>query len=120
MKVAATLLLLASVVPQGALAQGATLEATPAGRAPAGSTVTVKWSGPNGPGDYITVVRKGAGPSEYLSYRQTSDGRVPVNPDGRVQIELGVIVYIAQLNDPVGKSATYSCELLGLRPGTTL
>ncbi len=63
-----------------AFAQGAVIEVTPSGRAAAGSTVTVKWSGPNGPGDYITVARKGAGPFEYLGYRQTSDGRTAVNP----------------------------------------
>jgi hypothetical protein len=61
-------------------AQSATIEATPPGTAPAGSTITVKWSGPNGPGDYVTVVRKGADPSAYLDYRQTSVGRAAVNP----------------------------------------
>jgi len=80
MKLRATLLLVTSVLPQIAFAQGATIEATPRGTALAGSRVTVKWSGPNGPGDYITVVRKGAGPFEYLDYRPTSDGRAPVNP----------------------------------------
>src|SRR5262245_31788534 len=65
----------------GASAQGsASLDVTPSGAAPAGSTVTVKWSGPNAPGDYITVVRKGAPAAEYLSYQSTSSGRTPVNP----------------------------------------
>jgi hypothetical protein len=64
-----------------AWAQGsASLEVTPGGVAPAGSTVTVKWSGPNGSGDYITVVRKGAPVNEYLNYQATSNGRTPVNP----------------------------------------
>ena len=75
-----TALLCAGATPQNAFAQGATVEATPSGTALSGSTVTVKWSGPNGRGDYITIVRKGAGPFEYLDYRQTSDGRAPVNP----------------------------------------
>ena len=79
MKVVASVLLLACVVPR-AFAQSATVEPTPSGTAPAGSTVAVKWSGPNGRGDYITVVRKGAEPFEYLDYRATSDGRAPVNP----------------------------------------
>jgi Ca-activated chloride channel family protein len=60
--------------------QGATIEVTPSATAPAGSTVTVKWSGPNGRGDYITVVPKGARPSDYRSYQLTSDGRTVANP----------------------------------------
>jgi hypothetical protein len=73
-------LLLASVVPRSTFAQGTTLEATPHAAASAGSTVTVTWSGPNGRGDYITVVRKGSDASTYLDYKSTSDGRAPVNP----------------------------------------
>ena len=80
MRTAATLALLASIVPQHAFAQGASLETTPGVTAPAGSTITVKWSGPNGPGDFITVARKGAAPSDYFDYRPTSDGRTPANP----------------------------------------
>ena len=80
MRGAATLLLLATVVPQIALAQSATLEATPSGTAPAGSTITIRWSGPNGPGDYITVVRKDSALNAYLDYKPTSTGRTPVNP----------------------------------------
>ena len=68
-------------VTSATLAQGAaSLEVTPSGAAPAGSTVMVKWSGPNASGDYITVVRKGAPVFEYLGYQATSDGRSPVNP----------------------------------------
>src|SRR5689334_12825435 len=55
-------------------AQGAALEATPPGAGPAGSTVTVRWTGPNGPGDFVTVVPKGAAPFQYLDYKPTSDG----------------------------------------------
>ena len=61
--VVATVLSLVCGIPRLLLAQGATLEITPGGSAPAGSTITVKWSGPNGPGDYITVVRRGAKPN---------------------------------------------------------
>lgn len=62
-------------------AQGtATLEVVPGGSAPAGATVTVKWSGPNGRGDYVTVARRGAEPNAYLDYRFTSNGSTPVNP----------------------------------------
>ncbi len=61
-------------------AQDVILEATPAKSAPAGSTVTVKWKGPNGPGDYITVVSTGSAANAYLDYKPTSDGRAPVNP----------------------------------------
>ncbi len=75
-----TALLCAAVAPQDAFAQGASVEPTPAGSAPAGSTVTVKWSGPNERGDYITVVRKGGRPADYLDYKTTTDGRAPVNP----------------------------------------
>lgn len=91
MKARATLLLLASLVPQQASAQGATLETTPGGTASAGSSVSVKWSGPNGAGDFITVARKGTAPSDYLDYRLTSDGRSPVNPVSlRLPAEPGV------------------------------
>ena len=76
----AMLLTVASAVPPMAFAQSAAIDVAPPGTAAAGSTVTVKWSGPNGPGDYITVVPSGAGPFQYLDYKQTSNGRAPVNP----------------------------------------
>jgi|RhiMethySRZTD1v2_1073278.scaffolds.fasta_scaffold00309_31 hypothetical protein len=80
MRVVATLLVLASVASSRAFAQSATLEVTPSGTAPAGSTVTVRWSGPNGRGDYLTVTRKGADVFAYLDYKQTSEGSTTVNP----------------------------------------
>ncbi|HET9484438.1 MAG TPA: VWA domain-containing protein [Xanthomonadales bacterium] len=49
----------------------ATIEA-PA-TAPKGTRLSVKWTGPNYPGDYITVVKKGAKASEYGSYFVTPD-----------------------------------------------
>jgi hypothetical protein len=71
----------ACLSPRIGLAQGgATLAVAPSGSAPAGSTVTIKWTGPNSPGDYITVVRRGARPNDYLGYQATSDGRAAVNP----------------------------------------
>lgn len=73
-------LVLTALVTAGVSAQDAVLEATPGKSAPAGSTVAVKWKGPNGPGDYITIVGAGAPANAYLDYKPTSDGRAPVNP----------------------------------------
>ena len=55
----------------------ATLALTPAAGASAGSTVSVAWTGPKRPGDYITVVKTGALPTDYLDYKVT-DGGSPV------------------------------------------
>jgi hypothetical protein len=74
-------MLLAAYASVTAWAQGtATLEVVPGGSAAAGATVTVRWSGPNGRGDYITIARRGAEPNAYLDYRFTSNGSTPVNP----------------------------------------
>lgn len=40
----------------------------------AGATFEVEWRGPDGPGDYVTIVRPGAGPQDYTSYFYTSSG----------------------------------------------
>lgn len=40
----------------------------------AGSRVSVTWTGPNNPGDYVTVVKKGAAVGTYLKYFYTRDG----------------------------------------------
>lgn len=32
------------------------------------------WTGPNGPGDYITIVQEGAPEGAYLSYANTAGG----------------------------------------------
>jgi Ca-activated chloride channel homolog len=40
----------------------------------AGSNVTVKWTGPNNQGDYITIVKKGAAVGTYTKYQYTSQG----------------------------------------------
>jgi Ca-activated chloride channel family protein len=40
----------------------------------AGEQFDVEWTGPNGPGDYITIVPEGAEPRTYLSYFGTSVG----------------------------------------------
>jgi len=50
------------------------------------------------------------GGMSYSIARQTPAG-------GRVQATVPVRVSIAQLDDPAGKSATYICELQGLRTG---
>jgi hypothetical protein len=79
-RLVAMVLMFAAPLVRYAFAQGATIEVTPPGTAPAGATITVTWSGPNGPGDFITVVRQGARPVDYLDYRETGNGRAPVNP----------------------------------------
>lgn len=63
----------------------ATLAVTPSTGAAAGATVSVAWTGPDRPGDYITVVKTGALPSEYLDYEDTKHGSpveitLPVEP----------------------------------------
>ncbi|AWN23047.1 hypothetical protein DKM44_07235 [Deinococcus irradiatisoli] len=42
--------------------------------ATAGSSITIKWTGPNNPGDYVTVVPKGAPVGTYTAYFYTRDG----------------------------------------------
>ncbi|HKY48539.1 MAG TPA: hypothetical protein VJQ79_11210, partial [Acidimicrobiia bacterium] len=49
-----------------------TLEAPP--EVAAGSAFEVTWSGPNGPGDYLTIVPAGAADTTYLDYSYTIDG----------------------------------------------
>lgn len=39
-----------------------------------GTEFEVAWNGPDGSGDYITIVPVGAGVADYLSYDETSDG----------------------------------------------
>jgi Ca-activated chloride channel family protein len=39
-----------------------------------GETFDVEWTGPDGPGDYITIVPAGADDREYLSYAYTGTG----------------------------------------------
>lgn len=39
-----------------------------------GAQFEVTWTGPNGPGDFVTIVAKGADASAYLSYFYTHDG----------------------------------------------
>ena len=39
-----------------------------------GTIFEVPWQGPNGQGDYITIVKKGAPAGDYLSYFYTRDG----------------------------------------------
>ncbi len=53
--------------------------------AKAGSSIQVQWSGPNGRGDYITIVKKGAPVGTYLTYFYTANGnpgtlRLPTEP----------------------------------------
>jgi Ca-activated chloride channel family protein len=39
-----------------------------------GAAFQVTWTGPNGPGDYVTIVKAGAAPGAYESYFYTSAG----------------------------------------------
>lgn len=43
--------------------------------AAAGSIIDVAWTGPNSPGDYITVIDAGAPDSEYTNYMRTANGK---------------------------------------------
>jgi Ca-activated chloride channel family protein len=43
-----------------------------------GASISVGWTGPNAPGDYITIVAAGAAEGSYLSYAYTGAGN-PVN-----------------------------------------
>ena len=55
-----------------------------------GGKVQVKWTGPNNPGDYITIVKKGAPVGTYNAYIYTRDGNpgsLPL-PDEPGQYEL--------------------------------
>jgi Ca-activated chloride channel family protein len=52
----------------------ATLTLSPASGTPAGSKVSVAWTGPNRQGDYITVVKTGAPVTDYLDYQGTDHG----------------------------------------------
>ena len=49
-----------------------TLEAPP--EVAAGSDFEVAWTGPNGPGDYVTIVPAGAADGVYLDYSYTTEG----------------------------------------------
>lgn len=69
--------------PVEVVAAGATLDA-PASAA-AGSTIKVKWTGPDNTGDYITVVGKATPEGQYANYTLTSKGSpldllLPVEP----------------------------------------
>ncbi len=48
------------------------LEAPASG--PHGGSVQIKWTGPNNPGDYVTIVPKGADVGTYTQYFYTKDG----------------------------------------------
>jgi Ca-activated chloride channel family protein len=43
-------------------------------QAKAGSRIQIGWSGPNNPGDYVTVVKKGADVGTYTEYFYTRSG----------------------------------------------
>lgn len=71
----------------------ATLDA-PATGAP-GASITIRFTGPRGPGDYVTVVRPDAAPDQYTSYFYTAgdgtQGEVTL-PDARGTYELRYVL----------------------------
>jgi Ca-activated chloride channel homolog len=58
-----------------------------------GASFEVTWTGPNGPGDYVTIVAKGADATAYLSYFYTRDGNpgTLTAPDAAGEYELRYI-----------------------------
>lgn len=42
--------------------------------AAAGSSIDIAWTGPDGPGDYLTIVAKDAADGDYGAYEYTADG----------------------------------------------
>jgi len=52
----------------------ASLSASPTDRAPAGSQVVVTWRGPDGQGDYVTVVPAGADAAAYGDFQYAASG----------------------------------------------
>ncbi|CAM5192163.1 hypothetical protein OURE66S_03793 [Oligella ureolytica] len=76
------------------------VEATVSGpdRIGAGGTIEVQWTGPNSPGDYITVVEAGAPDNEYNDYARTTSGS-PLTflvPDGLGKYEIRYILNISK------------------------
>ncbi|NLA89274.1 MAG: VWA domain-containing protein [Alcaligenaceae bacterium] len=76
------------------------VEATVSGpdRIGAGGTIEVQWTGPNSPGDYITVVEIGAPDKEYNDYARTTSGN-PVKflvPDGLGKYEIRYVLDISK------------------------
>ncbi|MDD3756618.1 MAG: VWA domain-containing protein [Advenella sp.] len=60
----------------------------------AGGTIEVQWTGPDSPGDYITVVEAGAPDKEYNNYARTAS-RNPVSlvvPDGLGNYEIRYVL----------------------------
>jgi len=45
-------------------------------KATTAAPVSIRWTGPNNPGDYITIVPKGTPDNRYLDYANTSQGSV--------------------------------------------
>jgi len=49
-------------------------DVTAAARVDAGAAFEVSWTGPDNPGDYLTIVPAGAAEGAYLDYAYTADG----------------------------------------------
>lgn len=76
------------------------VEATVSGpdRIGAGGTIEVQWTGPNSPGDYITVVEAGAPDDEHNDYARTTSGS-PLTflvPDGLGKYEIRYVLNISK------------------------
>lgn len=76
------------------------VEATVSGpdRIGAGGTIEVQWTGPNSPGDYITVVEVGAPDDEHNDYARTTSGS-PLTflvPDGLGKYEIRYVLNISK------------------------
>jgi Ca-activated chloride channel family protein len=65
--------------------KGATYKLEAPAEAKAGSEILVKWTGPGGPRDYVTIVKKGAPVGSFTVYFYTRDGnpgklKLPAQP----------------------------------------
>lgn len=81
-----------------------------------GSTLQVKWTGPNNSGDYVTIVKKGAPVGTYTTYFYTRDG----NP-GKLKLPVSAgdyeIRYSTEKQSPNPTLASIPLKVLGASYG---
>ncbi len=65
-----------------------------------GTPVSITWTGPNNPGDYVTVVVKGPPDGQYGAYTHTSSGS-PLTVEAPKQAGEAEIRYVAGQGDKV-------------------
>ena len=75
----------AALARSAIVVKDATAAVQPPAEVLAGSAFAVRWTGPDRPQDYVTIVPKGAPPESYLSYQYTRQGNpitltAPVDP----------------------------------------